>query len=216
MVDPGGAFSSLGGDGSAVDHLQNLSDRLDDLSLVHLVGTCHALRDGPFSRTAATALEPAEQVLCVAVNARLAARVRRLEQKLDDTDLMDLLHSPGLIDWRVVDELDADDISLIAGLCVMRPTAIRAMAIRLPLESVVGLNEGVRGFLPLAELLNGAQTLDLSRRGLGVLSSHFVAKCLRFNSTMLELKCASICSIASSPNSHDASLAVWPTTSSVA
>ena len=75
MVEPGGSFNYLDGNGrTAVDPLKNLSEQLDDPALVKLMGTCHALRDGEFSRTAPTASEPTgRQVLRDAADTRRAS-----------------------------------------------------------------------------------------------------------------------------------------------
>jgi len=182
MVEPGGVFNYLDSNGhSAVDHLQNLSERLDDPSLVDLMGTCHALRDGEFSRTAPTASEPTgRQVLRDAVDARRAIRVDELAQELDagPEGLEGLLRSEAPIDCKRKN-LKRRDVCLLAGLCVCDAAAVRATGIRL---------DG--GFLPLQDVLGGAQSLDLRNTALGDLSILFLAKCLRFNTVLRSVNLA--------------------------
>jgi hypothetical protein len=188
MVEPGGVFNYLDTIGhSAVDHLQNLSERLDDPSLVDLMGTCHALRDGEFSRTAPTAAEPTgRQVLRDAVDARRAIRVDELAQELDagPEGLEGLLRSEAPIDCKRKN-LKRRDVCLLAGLCVCDAASVRATGIRLDGDD----DEDSGGFLPLQDVLGGAQSLDLRNTALGDLSILFLAKCLRFNTVLRSVKC---------------------------
>ena len=209
MVEPGGVFNYLDSNGhSAVDHLQNLSERLDDPSLVDLMGTCHALRDGEFSRTAPTASEPTgRQVLRDAVDARRAIRVDELAQELDagPEGLESLLRSEAPIDCKRKN-LKRRDVCLLAGLCVCDAASVRATRIRLDGGSILDDDEDGMdsdgdflpaflddddsgGFLPLQDVLGGAQSLDLRHTGLGDLSFLFLAKCLRFNTVLRSVKC---------------------------
>ena len=198
MVEPGGVFNYLDSNGhSAVDHLQNLSERLDDPSLVDLMGTCHALRDGEFSRTAPTAAEPTgRQVLRDAVDARRAIRVDELAQELDagPEGLEGLLRSEAPIDCKRKN-LKRRDVCLLAGLCVCDAASVRATGIRLDGDDDEdgmdsdGDDEDSGGFLPLQDLLGGAQSLDLRHTALGDLSCLFLAKCLRFNTVLRSVEC---------------------------
>ena len=205
MVEPGGVFNYLDSNGhSAVDHLQNLSERLDDPSLVDLMGTCHALRDGEFSRTAPTASEPTgRQVLRDAVDARRAIRVDELAQELDagPEGLESLLRSEAPIDCKRKN-LKRRDVCLLAGLCVCDAASVRATGIRLDGDDddddedddedgmdSDGDDEDSGGFLPLQDVLGGAQSLDLRNTALGDLSILFLAKCLRFNTVLRSVKC---------------------------
>ena len=199
MVEPGGVFNYLDSNGhSAVDHLQNLSERLDDPSLVDLMGTCHALRDGEFSRTAPTASEPTgRQVLRDAVDARRAIRVDELAQELDagPEGLESLLRSEAPIDCKRKN-LKRRDVCLLAGLCVCDAASVRATGIRLDGDDDEedgmdsdGDDEDSGGFLPLQDVLGGAQSLDLCHTALGDLSILFLAKCLRFNTVLRSVKC---------------------------
>jgi len=196
MVEPGGSFNYLDGNGrTAVDPLKNLSEQLDDPALVKLMGTCHALRDGEFSRTAPTASEPTgRQVLRDAADTRRANRVNELARTLD-ADPESLLSEALPIDCTRKN-LKLRDVCLLAGLCVRDAASVRATGIRLDGEEEEdGMDgnedvsdeddEDTRGYLPLQDMLGGTKSLDLRGHStLGDLSSLFLGKCIRFNTAL--------------------------------
>ena len=175
MASTGGPIDNLEHGGSAVDPLQALTERLSVVASVNFSSSCHALSDGPFSRTQATTNAPAQQILLNSVETRRMERVSCVASKLG-VDPMQRLQAPGDIDWADTG-LDAQDVRCLAGLCIRQPAATQAFNIRLP-----GSQRG--GWIPLQQLLV-ANHADLRNRRIGNLGVIFLTVALRFNAGSL-------------------------------
>ena len=169
----GGPLDQLQGAFSAVDSLTALFDRITCTeALVSLVSTCHALWDGPFSRTQSTATEPAKQIGREDVERRRRHRLAVLASKVGG-DPSQLLQAPGDLDWSGCN-LDVNDVRALAGLCVRPPPLNKQVQ-----ATTLKLRRTSRGIL-IGTLVGRAETVDLRNRGLSTLECTLISVLLKF------------------------------------
>jgi hypothetical protein len=172
-MDTGGPLDQLQGAFSAVDSLTALFDRITCTeALVSLVSTCHALWDGPFSRTQSTATEPAKQIGREDVERRRRHRLAVLASKVGG-DPSQLLQAPADLDWSGCN-LDVNDVRALAGLCVRPPPLNKQVQ-----ATTLKLRRTSRGIL-IGTLVGRAETVDLRNRGLSTLECTLISVLLKF------------------------------------
>ena len=137
-----------------------------------LVSTCHALWDGPFSRTQSTATEPAKQIGREDVERRRRHRLAVLASKVGG-DPSQLLQAPGDLDWSGCN-LDVNDVRALAGLCVRPPPLNKQVQ-----ATTLKLRRTSRGIL-IGTLVGRAETVDLRNRGLSTLECTLISVLLKF------------------------------------
>jgi hypothetical protein len=163
-----------------VDHLRALIARLGTRELVGLSLTCHALRDGEFSRS-----KDGMQVLLDAVEKRLDVCKSKLVEKIGlgvgDSPVQQLC-AVADIDWSDK-QLDVGDARLLAYLCWQEQSV--GLRARLRLER--GRAGKGKGYTHLSRLMGDITHLDLREHSLfqaGVVSVTFAASCIRLNSSL--------------------------------
>jgi hypothetical protein len=172
-MDTGGPLDQLQGAFSAVDSLTALFDRITCTeALVSLVSTCHALWDGPFSRTQSTATEPAKQIGREDVERRRRHRLAVLASKVGG-DPSQLLQAPADLDWSGCN-LNVNDVRALAGLCVRPPPLNKQVQ-----ATTLKLRRTSWGIL-IGTLVGRAETVDLRNRGLSTLECTLISVLLKF------------------------------------
>ena len=191
---PGGPFDFLEAVGSsAVDSLVGLTSHLDSDALARLVSTCHALRDGPFSRT-----QQSTQCLLAELERRRAVRIQSLQRRIGFNPLERIATESGVLDLASARDLSMADCRLLAGLCLRDPAAVRARAVCFNEEEeepdsdeepdAEDMDDESPRLLPLAALFDGSPKLVLGHRKFGRLGGVFLSKSLEFNRVLTNLE----------------------------